>query len=238
MTRCRRRPGHSRSWEARCRRIRSSSIGCERRARSFSGKRISPNGLTSAVSLPSTAGARGGVLPAIPIAWISIHAGRALVRGAAPAANLCAAAVGTETDGSVVCPSGNNLVVGLKPTVGLVAQDGIIPIAHSQDTAGPMCRTVTDVAIMLGVMQSPFGEVIGHNLPRDYTSFFAVARSRARGSGSTTAISRRLSAERMTCHRCSQTGLAHDGGSWGDVGNHRYGRFERLLRCGVHCPAL
>ena len=68
---------------------------------------------------------------------------------------LCAAAVGTETDGSVVCPSGNNLVVGLKPTVGLVAQDGIIPIAHSQDTAGPMCRTVTDVAIMLGVMQSP-----------------------------------------------------------------------------------
>jgi amidase len=91
--------------------------------------------------------------------------------GAATAANLCAVSVGTETDGSVVCPSGNNLVVGLKPTVGLVAQDGIIPIAHSQDTAGPMCRTVTDVAIMLGVMQSPFGEVIGHQLPRDYTQF-------------------------------------------------------------------
>ena len=52
-----------------------------------------------------------------------------------------------------------------------MAQDGIIPIAHSQDTAGPMCRTVTDVAIMLGVMQSPFGEVIGHKLPRDYTKF-------------------------------------------------------------------
>ncbi len=91
--------------------------------------------------------------------------------GAAAAANFCAAAVGTETDGSVVCPSGNNLVVGLKPTVGLVAQDGIIPIAHSQDTAGPMCRTVTDVAIMLGVLQSPFGDVIGHKLPRDYTKF-------------------------------------------------------------------
>ncbi len=91
--------------------------------------------------------------------------------GVASAANLCAAAVGTETDGSVVCPSGNNLVVGLKPTVGLVAQDGIIPIAHSQDTAGPMCRTVTDVAIMLGVLQSPFGDVIGHKLPRDYTKF-------------------------------------------------------------------
>jgi amidase len=100
--------------------------------------------------------------------------------GAATAANLCAAAVGTETDGSVVCPSGNNLVVGLKPTVGLVAQDGIIPIAHSQDTAGPMCRTVTDVAIMLGILQSPFGDVIGHKLPRDYTQF--LQRGALRGA--------------------------------------------------------
>jgi amidase len=92
----------------------------------------------------------------------------------APAANLSAPAVGTETDGSVVCPSGNNLVVGLKPTVGLVSQDGIIPIAHSQDTAGPMCRTVTDVAIMLGVIQSPFGPVIGHSVPSDYTQFLKI----------------------------------------------------------------
>jgi amidase len=90
---------------------------------------------------------------------------------AAPAANLCAAAVGTETDGSVVCPSGNNLIFGLKPTVGLISQDGIIPIAHSQDTAGPMCRSVTDLAIMLNVLRSPFGPVLGHNLPGDYTSF-------------------------------------------------------------------
>src|SRR6266478_5448970 len=90
---------------------------------------------------------------------------------AASAANLCATAVGTETDGSVVCPSGNNLVFGLKPTVGLVSQDGIIPIAHSQDTAGPMCRSVTDVAIMLGVMQSPFGPVSGQSVPSDYTQF-------------------------------------------------------------------
>lgn len=89
----------------------------------------------------------------------------------APAVNFCAAAVGTETDGSVVCPSGNNLVVGLKPTLGLLSQQGIIPIAHSQDTAGPMCRTVTDVAIMLGVMQSPFGPVLGHNVPATYTQF-------------------------------------------------------------------
>ena len=68
----------------------------------------------------------------------------------APALNLCAGAVGSETDGSIVCPSGNNLVVGLKPTLGLLSGDGIIPIAHSQDTAGPMCRTVTDAAILLG----------------------------------------------------------------------------------------
>jgi amidase len=92
----------------------------------------------------------------------------------ASATNFCATAVGTETDGSVVCPSGNNLVVGLKPTVGLVSQDGIIPIAHSQDTAGPMCRTVTDVAIMLGVMQSPFGPVLGHSVPSDYTQFLKI----------------------------------------------------------------
>ena len=92
----------------------------------------------------------------------------------APAANLCAPAVGTETDGSVVCPSGNNLVFGLKPTVGLVSQDGIIPIAHSQDTAGPMCRSVTDVAIMLGVMQSPFGPVSGMSVPSDYTQFLKL----------------------------------------------------------------
>jgi amidase len=89
----------------------------------------------------------------------------------APSANLCAGAVGTETDGSVVCPSGNNLVVGLKPTLGLLSQDGIIPIGHSQDTAGPMARTVTDVAILLGAMQSPFGPVAGHSVPSDYTVF-------------------------------------------------------------------
>jgi amidase len=72
--------------------------------------------------------------------------------GVAPAANLCAAAVGSETDGSVVCPAGNNLIVGIKPTIGLLPGAGIIPIAHSQDTAGPMTRTVTDAAILLGVM--------------------------------------------------------------------------------------
>lgn len=91
--------------------------------------------------------------------------------GVAPAANLCTAAIGTETDGSITCPATNNLVFGLKPTVGLVSQEGIVPIAHSQDTAGPMARTVRDIAIMLGVIQSPFGEVLSHELPSDYTQF-------------------------------------------------------------------
>ena len=69
--------------------------------------------------------------------------------GAAAAASLCAAAVGTETDGSVVCPSSANGLVGIKPTLGLISRAGIIPIAHSQDTAGPMARTVRDAAILL-----------------------------------------------------------------------------------------
>lgn len=72
--------------------------------------------------------------------------------GAAAAANLCTVAIGTETDGSVVSPSSLNGLVGIKPTVGLVSRAGIIPISHSQDTAGPMCRTVRDAAILLGVM--------------------------------------------------------------------------------------
>jgi amidase len=72
--------------------------------------------------------------------------------GAATAANLCAAAVGTETDGSVVCPSSANSLVGLKPTIGVVSRAGIIPIAHSQDTAGPMARSVSDAAILLGAI--------------------------------------------------------------------------------------
>ena len=72
--------------------------------------------------------------------------------GVAVSANLCTAAIGTETDGSIVCPSSINGVVGLKPTVGLVSRTGIIPIAHSHDTAGPMTRTVEDAAIILGAL--------------------------------------------------------------------------------------
>ena len=72
--------------------------------------------------------------------------------GAAISASLAAVGVGTETDGSVVCPSSSCGLVGIKPTLGLIAGRGIIPIAHSQDTAGPMCRTVTDAAILLSVL--------------------------------------------------------------------------------------
>ena len=91
--------------------------------------------------------------------------------GAGTAASLCAAAVGTETDGSITGPSAVENIFGLKPTLGLISQDGIVPISHQQDTAGPMGRTVTDVAIMLGIMQTPFGEVVGHSVPSDYTQF-------------------------------------------------------------------
>jgi amidase len=72
--------------------------------------------------------------------------------GAAIAASLAAIGVGTETDGSIVCPSGANGLVGIKPTVGLIDGAGIIPISHSQDTAGPMARTVSDAAVLLGAM--------------------------------------------------------------------------------------
>jgi amidase len=70
----------------------------------------------------------------------------------AVAANLCAVAVGTETDGSILSPASFNGIVGIKPTLGLISRAGIIPIAHSQDTAGPMARTVTDAAILLGAL--------------------------------------------------------------------------------------
>jgi len=75
--------------------------------------------------------------------------------GGAIAANYAAVGVGTETDGSIVCPSNANSLVGIKPTIGLVSRSGIIPIAHSQDTAGPMARTVTDAAILLTAMAGP-----------------------------------------------------------------------------------
>jgi amidase len=96
--------------------------------------------------------------------------------GAAAAANYCAAAVGSETDGSIVSPSNNCSLVGLKPTLGLVSRSGIIPIAHSQDTAGPMCRTVTDAAILLSALAGvdpadPATRASAGKAPADYTKF-------------------------------------------------------------------
>ena len=114
--------------------------------------------------------ARGGnTINAYDLSYTSWGSSSGSANGAA--ANLCAAAVGTETDGSITGPSAVENIVGLKPTRGLVSQDGIIPIAHQQDTAGPMARSVTDVAILLGALQSPFGPVLGHQLPHDYTQF-------------------------------------------------------------------
>ncbi|MGH9443162.1 MAG: amidase [Thermoanaerobaculia bacterium] len=72
--------------------------------------------------------------------------------GAAVAANFAAAAIGTETDGSIVSPSNNNALVGVKPTVGLLSRVGIVPISHTQDTAGPMTRSVRDAAILLSAL--------------------------------------------------------------------------------------
>lgn len=104
-------------------------------------------------STHSTGGwsARGG-LCRNPYALDRNACGSSSGSGVAVTANLCTAAIGTETDGSVVCPSSINGIVGIKPTLGLVGRSGIIPLAHSQDTAGPMARTVTDAAILLGAL--------------------------------------------------------------------------------------
>ena len=96
--------------------------------------------------------------------------------GAAVAANLCAVTVGSETDGSIVCPASANGVVGIKPTLGLVSRSGIIPIAHSQDTAGPICRTVSDAAILLtamaGIDRADSATEASHGKAQaDYTKF-------------------------------------------------------------------
>ncbi|GAC1452582.1 MAG: amidase [Gemmatimonadaceae bacterium] len=96
--------------------------------------------------------------------------------GGAVAANLCAAAIGTETDGSIVCPSSANGIVGIKPTVGLVSRAGIIPIAHSQDTAGPMARTVRDAVILLNILtgndpRDPATAASGARTQIDYTTY-------------------------------------------------------------------
>ena len=104
----------------------------------------------------STSGWSGrGGLTKNPYALDRNACGSSSGSGAAVSANLSTVAVGTETDGSIVCPSNANGIVGIKPTVGLISRAGIIPIAHSQDTAGPMTRTVRDAAIVLGALAGP-----------------------------------------------------------------------------------
>jgi amidase len=99
--------------------------------------------------------------------------------GAGVSANLCAIAIGTETDGSIVCPASANGVVGLKPTVGLWSRTGIIPISHNQDTAGPLCRTVRDAVILLGALTGVDDEDSATSESRgksyaDYTQFLVA----------------------------------------------------------------
>jgi amidase len=129
----------------------------------------------------STSGWSGrGGLTRNPYALDRNPCGSSSGTGAAVSANLCVAGVGTETDGSVVCPSSANGLAGLKPTVGLISRSGIIPISHSQDTAGPMARTVRDVAVLLTAMagedsqDAATADAQRHQFP-DYTKFLDPA---------------------------------------------------------------
>jgi len=125
----------------------------------------------------STSGWSGrGGLTKNPYALDRNPSGSSSGSAVAVASNFCAAAVGTETDGSIIAPSSVNGIVGLKPTVGLVSRTGIIPISHSQDTAGPMARTVQDAAILLSALAGidPDDEATAGNPGRsapDYTKF-------------------------------------------------------------------
>jgi amidase len=125
----------------------------------------------------STSGWSGrGGLTKNPYALDRNPCGSSSGSGVAVAANLCAAAVGTETDGSIVSPASACGIVGLKPTVGLVSRSGVIPISHTQDTAGPMTRTVRDAAILLGALAGidPDDEATAASKGKgvaDYTAF-------------------------------------------------------------------
>jgi amidase len=125
----------------------------------------------------STSGWSGrGGLTRNPYALDRNPCGSSSGTGAGISANVCAVGIGTETDGSIVCPSSSNGLAGIKPTVGLISRAGIIPISHSQDTAGPMCRTVRDAAILLGALTGvdPRDSATADSLGKsqtDYTQF-------------------------------------------------------------------
>ena len=160
----------------------------------------------------STAGAPAAGSPATPTA----SPGTRAVRARAPRSRrprTCARSPSAPRRTARSCVRrGTTRVVGLKPTVGLVAQDGIIPISHSQDTAGPMTRTVTDAAIALNVLRSPFGDVAGQRLPRDYRT--SLRRGALRGAR--IGVDRRL--------------FAGDAGA--DDGSQRASPRPRSTRCG------
>jgi len=105
----------------------------------------------------------------------------------AVSANLCVVAIGTETDGSIACPASMNGLVGIKPTIGLVSRSGIIPISATQDTAGPLARTVTDAAILLNAMtgSDPRDEttVKNRNQPVDYTKYLDISSLKGKRIG-------------------------------------------------------
>src|SRR3984893_7492612 len=120
----------------------------------------------------------------------------------AVAANLCAVAVGTETDDTIVSPASINGIVGLKPTVGLVSRGGIVPIAHSQDTAGPLARTVRDAAVLLGVLAGPNAAdaasvAVGDRFERDYVRYLDPQGLR----GARLGIARRFFADNAPLNR-------------------------------------
>ena len=147
---------------------------------SCSAKPTSPSGPTFAAEIPSAAGVVAADSTRNPYALDRNPSGSSSGSAVAVAANLCAVAVGTETDGSVLCPASVCGIVGIKPTVGLVSRTGVVPISHTQDTPGPMARTVRDAAILLGVLagidpEDPAtAESKGHALP-DYTHYLDAA---------------------------------------------------------------
>jgi len=125
----------------------------------------------------STSGWSGrGGLTRNPYALDRNPCGSSSGTGAGISANMAAIGIGTETDGSIVCPSSSNGLAGIKPTVGLASRAGIIPISHTQDTPGPMCRTLRDAAILLGVLtgvdpDDPATSASAGRTKADYTQF-------------------------------------------------------------------
>lgn len=128
------------------------------------------------IGMPSGYSSRGGQVLNPYLPGRLTPSGSSSGSAVAVAANLTTVAVGTETSGSILSPANNNAIVGIKPTVGLISRSGIIPIAFSQDTAGPMARTVTDAAILLGALTGvdpadPATAASAGHAYRDYTPF-------------------------------------------------------------------